>query len=118
MRKSRNHLPIPVLIFNRTRILIGICRSYRSAAIITLCNPQEISYACTGKRVLCSEYYFRQIHPKIQIDMDDLDKLKLEEYDSMCGVSRKYYSVKTIIKRTNTKKQRQQSKSNTEITNK
>lgn len=50
--------------------------------------------------------------------MDDLDKLKLEEYDSMCGVSRKYYSVKTIIKRTNTKKQRQQSKSNTEITNK
>lgn len=112
MRKNRNLLPIPVLIFNRDRMLIGICRSYRAAAVITLCNPQAISFACCGKSVICGEYYFRQIHPKIQIEMDDLDKLKLEEYDAMCGESRQYYSVKKIIKLSKVKKQKLQNKNN------
>lgn len=118
MRKNRNKLPIQVLIFNRAKVLIGICRSHRAAATMTLFSPNEISFACTGKKVMCGEYYFRQIDPNIQIEMDDLDRLKLEEYDAMCGVSRRYYTIKQIIKRTNAKKLRWQSIKNDEIINK
>lgn len=99
MRKSRNRLPQPVLIFNRARVLICITRSLRAASLITMYNMQGISLACLGDSIMYREYYFRYIHPNVEIEMDDLNVLKLEEYDTMCGIQREYYTIRQIMKR-------------------
>ena len=41
-------------------------------------------------------YYYRQLHPDILLEMDDLDKLTLKEYDDLCGVKRKYISTRKM----------------------
>lgn len=41
-------------------------------------------------------YYYRQLHPDILLEMDDLDKLTLKEYDDLCGINRKYISTRKM----------------------
>ena len=41
-------------------------------------------------------YYYRQLHPDILLEMDDLDNLTLQEYDDLCGVKRKYISTRKM----------------------
>ena len=39
---------------------------------------------------------YRQLHPDILLEMDDLDELTLKEYDDLCGVNRKYISTRKM----------------------
>jgi hypothetical protein len=86
-----------VLIFNMSRqVLIAVVRSLHSAAELTNGNLQAISFACTGKYIASGGYYFRHIHPDVEINMNSLDVLKVKEYDKMCGEERQYYTKKQI----------------------
>ncbi|MDR2087428.1 MAG: hypothetical protein LBP72_09695 [Dysgonamonadaceae bacterium] len=85
-----------VLIFNPLQVLIAIVRSVNSAAELTGGNIQSISFASTGKHVTSGGYYFRYIYPNIQINIGQLNVLKLKEYDQMCGEERTYYKKKYI----------------------
>jgi hypothetical protein len=76
--------------------LIGIVRSVHAAAKLTKGNLQAISFACTGKYVASGGYYFRFVHTDIEIRIDNLNVLKLEEYDKLCGEDRKYYTKKQL----------------------
>ena len=98
MRKSKFRRPQTILIFNGARVLIAIVRSLNSAAELTHTLPASIYNCCIGKNVRSGVYYYRQLHPDILIDLSDLDNLKLEEYDSLCGAQRKYISTKEMAR--------------------
>lgn len=98
MRKSSFNAPTVVLIFNSARVLVAIMRSAHCVAELTHNNLQSISHCCTGRYTHSRGYYFRYLHPDVLIDLDDLDNLKLEEYDKLCGNKRKYLSVRAMAR--------------------
>ena len=55
-------------------------------------------------------YYYRQLHPDILLEMDDLDKLTLKEYDDLCGIKRKYISTRKMAHIRQMAKERQRVK--------
>lgn len=99
MAKSRYQQPKTVLIFNGSRVLIAIVRSLHKAAEFTGCNLQAISHCCTGRCIQTGGYYFRHIHPKIEIEVNDLDNLTVQQYDELCGYAgRKYHPIRSMKK--------------------
>ena len=96
MGKRKYKDPKPILIFNPMRVLIAIVRSLHSAAEISGRNLQAISFCCTGKYISTGGYYFRHIKPDIKVDINDLDSLKLEDYDKACGEERQYHKAKQL----------------------
>jgi len=112
MRKSTFLEPKKVLIFNRARNLVAIVRSVHSAADLTLCKLAAISFCCIGKYTMTGGYYFRHRNPKVLIETEDLDTLKLEEYDNLCGEKRKYYTIKQVMKLQRSTTKSRQSKYN------
>ncbi|GAB6119662.1 hypothetical protein [Dysgonomonas termitidis] len=99
MRKSKFKEPKNVLIFNGAKVLIGITRSLHAASLLTGGNLQAISFCCLGKYISTGGFYYRHIHPDIEIDLSDLDSLGLEEYDKMCGQERRYHTVREMAKK-------------------
>lgn len=59
-------------------------------------STTNVLYACNGKSVSCRGLYFRTLDNNIEVTMEDLNELRLEEYDKMCGVSRVYYETKDM----------------------
>ena len=96
MIRSKFRRPRKVLIFNGARVLVAIVRSLHCAAELTHENKSAIHNCCTGKSVRSGIYYYRQLHPDILLDMDDLDNLTLKEYDDLCGVNRKNISTRKM----------------------
>ena len=96
MRRSKFMRPCKVLIFNGARVLVAVVRSLHCAAELTHENKSAIHNCCTGKSVRSGVYYYRQLHPDILLDMDDLDNLTLKEYDDLCGIKRKYISTRKM----------------------
>lgn len=90
---------------------MAIVRSLHCAAELTHENKSAIHNCCAGKTVRSGVYYYRQLHPDILIDLSDLDNLKLEEYDSMCGDQRKYISPKEMARIRNRAKAKRKLKS-------
>ena len=107
MRGSKFRRPCKVLIFNGARVLVAIVRSLHCAAELTHENKSAIRNCCTGKSVRSGIYYYRQLHPDILLDMDDLDNLTLKEYDDLCGVKRKYISTRKMARIRQKAKERQ-----------
>lgn len=99
MRNSPFNRPKAVLIFNGSQILIAIVKSLHSAAELTGGNLQSISFCCTGKYASSGSFYYRHIHPNVEIEISDLGTLQLKEYDTMCGEKRVYYSAKQMARK-------------------
>ena len=116
MRRSSFKRPKMVLIFNGAQILVAITRSLHSAAELTKGNLQAISFCCTGKYICSGGFYFRHLHPNVEIELQDLGTLQLQDYDSLCGEKRTYYSVRQMAhKRTlREKKGRQENRNKSE----
>ncbi|RHH14389.1 hypothetical protein DW228_06205 [Bacteroides fragilis] len=86
-----------VLIFNGAQVLIGILRSLNAASEYSGGNLQSISYACAGTYISSGGYYYRYIHENIEVGLEDIDSLRLKEYDRLCGENdRKYRSVRDM----------------------
>lgn len=118
MRRSKFRRPRTILIFNGARVLVAVVRSLCSAAELTNNRASAVHNCCTGKTIRSGLYYYRQLHPDVLIEMDDLDNLTLEEYDNLCGAKRKYISTRKMAllrKRTDAKykQQRETSKIST-----
>lgn len=82
--------PKQVLVFNHTRVLVGVIRSIMSASEMTGASLKAVSSACQGSYITTAGFYFRRLHPDVLIETSDLDTLKLEEYDTLCGETRRY----------------------------
>ena len=92
--------PKNVLVFNGTRVLIAIVRSLHSAAQLSGGNLQAISFCCNGKYISTGGFYFRHLQANIEIEMSDLNNLKLDEYDRLCGeCGRRYHLKKDMARR-------------------
>lgn len=96
MRKSKFKEPKVVLVFNGARVLIAVVRSLHSVTQLSGGNLQAISFCCTGKYISTGGFYYRHVHPDVIIDISDLDNLKLEDYDKMCGEKRRYHTVREM----------------------
>lgn len=112
MKRSPFHQPKPVLVFNGAYVLIAIMRSIRSAADHSGTHPQAISLACSGENVTSGKFYYRHIHPNIEIELADLATLTLQEYDRMCNVNRKYISIREMARRRKMLHEKRKSNSN------
>lgn len=103
MKRSKFKEPKAVLVFNGTKILIGILRSINSASQLSGNSAQSISFACTGKYISTGGFYYRHLHQDIEVTFDDVDNLNLIDYDEMCGEKRKYHSLRGMAKIRNEK---------------
>jgi len=116
-RRSKFKEPKMVLVFNGARVLIAVLRSLHSAAEFSGCNLQAISFSCTGKYISTGGYYYRHIHPDIQLEINDIDNLTLEEYDKLCGHDRKYHTTKKMAKKRDSFKKKKKAHKNTDMNN-
>lgn len=107
---SKDH-PVRVLCFSPMKRLISIHQSITMTAKQFHTSPTNIHFACTGKSVSSCDFYFRFLDDNIEVSQEDLGTLKLEEYDSLCGVTRKYYPTK-IMSRSGTKQTKIQDNEN------
>lgn len=91
--------PKQVLIFNGARTLIAVARSLNCVSYLSGANLQAISLACTGSYVSAYGLYFRHVNSDILLEFSDLDDLKLQQYDDLCGIERKYHSQQEMTRR-------------------
>lgn len=82
--------PKQVLVFGHTRILVAIFKSMQSCAEIIGTSVKTVSRACKGEYAAAAGFYFRRLHPDIEVETADLDTLRLEEYDALCNEVRRY----------------------------
>lgn len=99
MKKSKFQEPIMVLIFSSTRQLIAVASSLNQAkSLVGSTSAQPISECCRGQIIMSGNFYYRYLHPNVEISLeDDLGKLDLIQYDKMCGEDRYYYR-KDVLK--------------------
>lgn len=91
--------PKIVLVFSGDRILRAVYHSLNYASRMCHIPPQSISHCCLGAHISCGGYYFRYVHPEVEMDFTDIGHLRLEEYDDLCGVFRQYHSPKEMARR-------------------
>lgn len=92
-----------VLVFNNRRVLVSIAKSANSLSYLLNTTSGNISQACTGTLISLCNHYFRYTDPSIEIELSDIGKLKLEEYDQLCGIQRAYRTNSNMAKRKNIK---------------
>lgn len=111
MKKSLNNKTSnPVLVFNPLKRFIGYFHSLTAAATAFKTSNSSIHQACVGPCISSCGLYFRFLAKDIEIENSDYGTLKLEEYDSMCGVTRAYYPTASMSRKG--MKYKQRSKSN------
>ena len=91
-----NDKPKRILVFNPLKRLIAIFQSSLAAAKAFDIRPTSIHYVCTGECISSHNLYFRHLQDDVEVTFEDLGTLRLEEYDKLCGVERKYYSTKRM----------------------
>lgn len=111
MKKNLNNKTSnPVLVFNPLKKFIGYFHSLTAAASAFKMSRSSIHQACVGPCISCCGLYFRFLAKDIEIENEDYGTLRLEEYDSMCGVTRAYYPTASMSRKG--MKYKQSSKSN------
>lgn len=99
MTKSSFKSATRVLIFNGAGNFVGEFFSLQEAAKYQYSSVQAVSFACSGTYISSGAYYFRQANSNINIEEADWGKLKLVEYDKLCGEKRNYHSPKTMAQK-------------------
>lgn len=100
-----------VLCFSPMKRLISIHQSITMTAKQFHTSSANIHFACTGESISSCGFYFRFLSDNIEVTQEDLGTLRLEEYDDLCGVKRKYYPTK-IMSRSKTNKTTEQDNEN------
>ena len=85
-----------VLVFNPLKRFIAVFQSVTAASKAFNTTATNIHFACTGKSISCCNLYFRHLQDNLEVELEDFGKLRLEEYDKLCGVTRKYYPTKAM----------------------
>ncbi len=100
MKKTLNNKSSnPVLVFNPLKRLIGSFHSLTAAATAFKTSNSSIYQACVGPCISSCGLYFRFLAKDIELEESDYGKLRLEEYDELCGVKREYYPTATMSRK-------------------
>jgi hypothetical protein len=83
--------PKTILGFNAYKKLIAIYYSESEAAKLLDTHIQSVHYVCTGRCISVKRQYLRFLSNDVKVSFEDIGVLKLEKYDSLCGVKRKLY---------------------------
>lgn len=83
-------------MFNPLKRLVGIFASKSAAAKALGTSTVNIMYACDGTSISCRQLYFRELASNIELTFEDFHTLRLEEYDQLCGITRRYYITKDM----------------------
>ncbi len=87
--------PTPVAVFNFYYKLIGIFGSIKEVSKVTGVVRQSIIKAVYGDTISVNNLYLRAIPPDLIIDIDDIGKLTLFEFDKAAhNPDRKIYSTR------------------------
>lgn len=89
--------PKKVLLFGENMLLMAIVKSVRAASDLLdnssnskTCSPANISFAANGKQMTANGYYVRYENEKVELEVSDIGKLSVPEYDNLCGEKRNY----------------------------
>lgn len=88
-----------VLVFDGAGTFVCKVGSLQATAKMQYMAPQAVSFACSGKYISSGGYYFRIENGNVKIEDEDWNKLKLADYDKLCGEKRNYHSPKTMSKK-------------------
>lgn len=93
--------PKIVLVFNNQRVLVSMHKSLNLASQEMNIPAQSISLCCLGYHISCYGYYFRHYDPDIVLITPHIDmgNLRLEEFDTMSNLVRRYHDPKEISRR-------------------
>ena len=83
-----------VLIFDGTGRFVSRVGSMQAASILSFVKPQSVSFACSGKYISAGSHYFRFDNENVELEKSDFNRLKITEYDKLCGEKRSYHSPK------------------------
>lgn len=81
MPHKTDQSPTPVAIFNFYYKLIGIFGSIKEVSKVTGVVRQSIIKAVYGDTISVNNLYLRAIPPNLIVDIDDIGKLTLFEFD-------------------------------------
>ena len=88
--------PKLILVFNAKKTLVAIAGSMYEASKLTGIGAGNISRVCSGALMSSGQMYFRTIDPTIEIELNDINQLKVDEYDQMCGIERRTYDTQNM----------------------
>lgn len=87
--------PTPVAVFNFYYKLVGIFGSIKEVSKVTGVVRQSIIKAVYGDTISINNLYLRAIPPDLIIDIDDIGKLNLFEFDKAAhNPDRKIYGTR------------------------
>jgi len=90
--------PLRVLAFDRSLKLVGIFQSYSAAEKITGSKHQILLRCCNGQMISSKGFYFREVPEDTIVDVDDLNKLTLLDFDKQMGFDRHIYATRNMKK--------------------
>ncbi len=76
-------------------------KSLNSASQSMSIPAQSISLCCLGQHISCFGYYFRHYeYTQVEITPhEDFGSLRIEEYDKMCNLVRRYHDSRELTRR-------------------
>ena len=95
---ERFKTPLRVLAFDSALRLIGIFQSYSATEKVTGIKHQILLRCCNGQMISSKGFYFREVPEDTIIDIDDLNKLTLLEFDKEMGYDRHIYATRNMKK--------------------
>ncbi len=95
---ERFKTPLRVLAFDSALRLIGIFQSYSATEKVTGIKHQILLRCCNGQMISSKGFYFREVPEDTIIDIDDLNKLTLLEFDKEMGFDRHIYATRNMKK--------------------
>lgn len=100
MPHKTDKTPTPVAIFNSRYLLTGIFGSIKEVSKITGVVRQSIIKAVYGDTISVKGCYLRAIPNNVVLDIDDIGKLTMFEFDKEAGTpDRKIYKGTRMRKR-------------------
>lgn len=89
-----------VLVFDPKFNLIAITKNINTAAKLTGSYTVSVWLNAKGELISTNNLYFRVIPENIEVDLSDLNSLKLQDFDKLCGLERTYIAPEILLKRT------------------
>lgn len=100
MSRKTDKSPTPVAVFNSRYLLTAIFGSIKEVSKFTGVVRQSIIKAVYGDTITVKDYYLRAIPNDVVLDLDDIGKLTMIEFDKEAGTpDRKVYKKARMKKR-------------------
>jgi hypothetical protein len=88
-----------IAVFDASFKLVAIVSNKTQLKNLMGVSPTEIYQTLDAVRITCKKYYLRYIPKDIILDVDDLGKNLLLDFDQQCGLDMRVYTTRSQDKR-------------------